>query len=64
MKSLVEKIKKCVVLEDEALYWLQNWTAASLLNVKAIEIKLVFLAKRLVFPNKVSNEINKSCIMM
>ena len=37
---------------------------ASLLEVKAIEMKFAFFANRLVFPNKVTNERKKSCIMM
>ena len=46
--------KEVHLLEDEASDWLQIWTAASLLDV--IEMKFAFLANRLVFPNKVTDE--------
>ena len=49
-------IKKRILLEDEASDWLQIWTAASLLDVKVIEMKFAFLANQLVFPNKVTDE--------
>ena len=40
MKTLMEiKEKKRVLLEDEALDWLQIWTAASLLDVKGNKAK-------------------------
>ena len=41
-----------------------NLDGASLLDVKATEMKFAFLANRLVFPNKVTNERKKLCIMM
>ena len=46
--------KKCVLLlEDEVSDWLQNWTAASSLDVKgkkAIKKNFVLFANHLVFP--------------
>ena len=53
-----------ILLKDEASKWLLIWMAASLLDVKATEMKFAFLANRLVFPNKVTNERKKLCIMM
>ena len=54
------KKKKCVLLEDEALDWLQIWTVASSLDVKgnkATKKNFVFLANRSVFTKMVTYRI-------
>ena len=52
MKTLMKLSKKCILLQDEVLDWLQIWTVASSLIVKgnkAIKKKFVFLTNRSVF---------------
>ena len=53
-KTLIKIKRKRVLLEDEVSDWLQIWTAASSLDIKAIKKNFVFLANRLVFPNTVT----------
>ena len=56
MNTLIEK-KKRVLLEDEALDWLQLWIVATLLDIKgniSLKNNFVFHANRLVFPNTVT----------
>ena len=48
---MIIKKKKCILLEDEALDWLQIWTTASSLDVKG---KRANIFNRLVFPNMVT----------
>ena len=46
----MEITKEVCLLEDEVSDWLQIWIVASLLDVKAIEMKFPFFANRLGFP--------------
>ena len=52
------KKKKRIILIDEALDWLQIWTAASSLDVKGNK---AILANWLVFPNKVTILPSSQC---